>query len=298
MCDNKDGGVFMISSDDAQKILTDYHVLNENVKRFHLKIGFSIIALLVLITLFLGFGLFHSHANVQSLVFSVGFVLLIILLVLMLHTFKDYAPNQPKYTLLYPEIYHALNKEHPKLFTIDKDMTNHLDVHRQSQLFAHVIRPYRIIKTTTPEKHALTIYDMQIYRPTQRTTIKQFQGTYIRLELKTPFTFQIRTEGRPSKGDIEYYKGKSIGPYQLYLTDKEMPNETISRFIEAIEDFVRDHPIDAFSLSVTPKEIAIAFSPTIIPKITPPFKEEAIHRLGEFFYNERDSLSGFVKRIP
>ena len=288
----------MISSDDTQKILTDYRVVNDDVKRFHIKIAVSMIFLLVFITLVLGFGLFHSHANVQRLVLSVGFVLVMILLILMLHTFKDYAPSQPKYTVLYPAIYQAINQEYPKLFTLDKDITNHLDVHRQSQLFAHVIRPYRIVKTTTPDQNPLTIYDLQIYRPTQRSAIKQFQGMYMRVAIDTPFIFQIRTEGKPSKGDIEYYKEDSIGPYKVYLSDQAISKETIANFIQAIEDFVKNHSVESFALSVTPKELAIAFSPSIIPTVSPPFKESDIHRLEHFFLTERESLSAFIKLIP
>ncbi len=288
----------MISSDETEKILTDYRVVNDDVKRFHIKIAVSMILLLVFITLVLGFGLFHSHANVQRLVLSVGFVLVMILLVLMLHTFKDYAPSQPKYTVLYPAIYQAINKEQPKLFKLDKDFTNHLDVHRQSQLFAHVIRPYRIVETTTIEQYPLTIYDLQIYRPTQRSTIKQFQGMYMRVVINTPFILQIRTEGKPSKGDIEYYKKDSIGPYHIYLSEQDVANETITCFIHAIEDFVKNHKIKSFALSVTPKELAIAFSPSIIPTVSPPFKESDIHRLEHFFLTERESLSAFIKLIP
>ncbi len=285
----------MIDQKSLQLILEDYQALNSQIKKFHLKIAFSLVGLLLLITLFLGFGLFYNHPNVQTLVLSVGFILMVFILIAMLYTFKDYAPNQAKYSYLYPAIYDRLN--HPNmLFKRHQDITNHLHIHRQSQLFSHGIRHQRIIATRTDDDKQLFLYDVEIDRFTHRGTIKQFQGAYYRLMVKTSTTFQIRTKGKPAKGDIDYRKINQIGPYLIYA-DKDFSLETQTKWVEKLDRFAQENALKELYLSVTPNEIALALSPTLIPAIKPPFTTLEIRAISDFFERERTIFDSFTSLL-
>lgn len=286
----------MIDQKTLELILNDYQALNHTIKRFHQKIAFSLVALLALITLFLGFGLFHNHDQVQQLVLSVGFILIIFILIALLYTFRDYAPQQAKYSLLYPAIYHALNQKEA-YFKRDHDITNHINIHQQAQLFSHGIRHQRIIQTETLEKETLFIYDISIVRTTQRANINQFQGVYYRLLTKTPYTLQIRTKGKPAKGDIDFQKINQIGPYTLFSNDEQLSLDIQKNWIDAIETFAKNYSMNELYLSLTPNELTIAISPSPIPPIKPPFTTLEIKAIGDFFLKEREMLTPFRSLI-